>query len=110
MDEVVSQLLRSEEPSIRWRVRTAVLGEAVDDPSIQSLQEEIRRSPRARSIIDGCLGLPAYAKWRGPHWALQSLAALGYPQGADELIPLREVMLDRWLAPMYLQDADLTRV
>lgn len=110
VDDVVGMLLRSDEPSIRWRVRTALLGEAGDAPAIRSLQDEIRRSRRVATILDASRGLPAYAKWRGPHWALQSLAALGYPPAADELLPLRDVALERWLAPGYLRDADVDRI
>lgn len=110
MDDVVSRLLRSDEPAIRWRVRTTVLGEAGDEPAVRALQDEIRRSGRVTKILDGCRGLPAYAKWRGPHWALLSLAALGYPSGDDHLVPLREIVLDRWLAPRYLHDVDVERI
>ena len=110
MDDIVSRLLKSDEPSVRWQVRTGVLSESADDPAIRALQDEIRRSPRVRSILDAAQGLPAYAKWRGPHWALQSLAALGYPRGDVELVPLRDIVLDRWLAPRYLADADVERI
>jgi hypothetical protein len=110
VDDVVERLLRSDEPSIRWRVRTGALQEPADDPGVRRLQDDIRRSPRVASIIDGCRGLPAYAKWRGPHWALQALAALGYPRGDEDLVPIRDVVLDRWLAPMYLRDADVASI
>ena len=110
MDDVVSQLLRSEEPSVRWRVRTAVLGEQADDPAIRALQHDIRRSPRVAAILNGCDGLAPYAKWRGPHWALLALARLGYPSGDPALFPLRDVVIDHWLRPRYLTDADVGSV
>lgn len=91
-------------------MRTGVLGEPADDAGVRALQDEIRRSRRVRSIIDGCRSLPAYSKWRGPHWALQSLADLGYPVGDEELLPVRDVVLERWLAPQYLRDIDVSRI
>ncbi|GAA1942666.1 hypothetical protein GCM10009776_00520 [Microbacterium deminutum] len=56
MGDIVSQLLASDEPSIRWRGRTAVLAEPHDAPAVRALQEQIRRSDRAKGIIDGCRG------------------------------------------------------
>ena len=73
MDEAVSWLLSGEEPSVRWRVRTGILGEAGDARSVRALQDEIRRSPRVRAIINGTEGVRPYGKWKGPHWALLSL-------------------------------------
>ncbi|WP_344059727.1 hypothetical protein [Microbacterium pumilum] len=110
MDDIVSQLLRSEEPSVRWRVRTAVLRERADDGSIRALQDDIRRSPRVEAILNGCRGLAPYAKWRGPHWALLALSNLGYPSGDPALLPLRDVVLGQWLRAGYLVDADVSRI
>ena len=45
---IVDTLLRSEEPSIRWKVRTRVLGEPTDGKAARRLREEIRQSPRVR--------------------------------------------------------------
>lgn len=107
---VISRLLSSGEPSIRWRVRTAVLGEPGDSQEIRLLQDEIRGSARVRTILDACDGLHPYAKWRGSHWALLSLAAVGYPPGDPALNPLRDAVLDTWLAPRFMNDQDVARV
>lgn len=78
---IVDVLLRSEEPSVRWKVRTGVLGEPTDGKAARQLREEIRRSPRACRLLaardaDGRITNPkqVYAKWRGAHWVLATLA------------------------------------
>lgn len=109
-DPVISTLLRSDEPSVRWRVRAELLDEPVDGGWMRSLRREIRDSERARMIIAAAAGRHPYAKWRGAHWALLSLAALGYPPGSEELLPLRDAVLDHWLSPRYLVDRDVSRV
>lgn len=105
---IVDQLLASDEPSIRWRVRVAVLGEDPTSRPLQRLREEIRRSPRARRLIEGHAQLrrSTYAKWQGGHWVLLALAELGYPPGAEELLPLRDRVLRTWLAERYFRDYD----
>lgn len=109
-DAVVARLLRSDEPSVRWRVRAELLGEPVDGRSMRALRKEVRDSARARTIIAATADLHPYAKWRGAHWALLSLAALGYPPGDAALLPLRDAVLDHWLSARYLADRDVTRV
>lgn len=101
---VVDVLLRSEEPSIRWKVRTGVLGEPTDGKAARQLREEIRQSPRVCRLLaardtDGRITNPkqVYAKWRGAHWVLATLADLGYPPGDESLHPLRDQVLRRWL-------------
>lgn len=107
MSSVASRLLASDEPSIRWKVRVGVLGEDPDSRSIRLLRNEIRRSPRVRQLLNGYAALQPkpYAKWQGGHWVLITLADLGYPTGADELTPIRDRVLDQWLAEQYLHEA-----
>ncbi len=109
MDQVVAELLDSPEPSVRWIVRTGVLGE----PDRDALRAEIRESPRVHALLaargpDGRVHDPKepYSKWRGAHWVLLALAELGYPPGDGSLVPLRDQVLDRWLTPAVFQDAD----
>jgi len=101
---IIDALLESKEPSIRWKVRTNCLGEDPSSAEMIRLGEEVRRSPRARSMLS-ChdhLGKPdAYAKWQGAHWILSTLSDIGYPPGDRKLIPLRDRVLDTWLAPWF---------
>jgi hypothetical protein len=109
----VNALLRSEEPSIRWKTRVHVLGDDPDSRSIRLLREEVRRSPRVRALLArvGELGRPGttrrvYYKWQGLHWVLASLADLGYPEGDERLHAARDRVLDVWLGPSYFEEFD----
>lgn len=110
MDVTVARLLDSEDPAVRLRVRTRVLGESGQARAVRDLRAEVRGSPRAQAILRASDGLRPYAKWRGSHWALLALAAMGYPRGDPDLLPLRDAVLDHWLAPRYLHDRDVKRV
>src|SRR5207253_272871 len=48
---VIERLLRSPEPSIRWKTRVHVLGEDRDSKAIRELEEKIRTSPRVRALL-----------------------------------------------------------
>ena len=105
--QVIDSLLHSSEPSIRWKVLQNCLGESPDSGRMIRLREEIRRSPRVKALLLGHdrLGLPnIYAKWQGAHWILATLSDIGYPSGDRKLIPLRDRILDAWLAPNFLTE------
>jgi hypothetical protein len=101
---IVDTLLRSEEPSIRWTVRTRVLGEPPGSPANRRLRGQIRRSPRVRRMLDAEFPRNLYQKWRGAHWVLANLADLGYPPGDETLLPLLNPVLDRWLHRHYYEE------
>jgi hypothetical protein len=104
---LVDALLTSPEPAIRWKVRTKVLGEAPDSAEIRALRDDIRRSDVVRALLAPFHSAErpgAYAKWQGAHWVLIALADLGYPYGDAALHPLRDQVLDTWLAPAYYQE------
>jgi hypothetical protein len=104
--QVTQELLASDEPSIRYRVRAEVLGENATGPDLADLQHKIRRSARVQALLSGRdasgrVPWPPYTKWVGAHWVLVDLAALAYPPGDRELIPLREQVLDWWLGARH---------
>jgi hypothetical protein len=101
---IIDALLRSEEPSIQWTVRTRVLGEPADSPANRRLRGQIRRSPRVRRLLDAEFPRNVYEKWRGAHWVLATLADLGYPPGDEALLPLLDRVLDRWLHRHYFEE------
>jgi len=107
---VVEALLASEEPSVRWKVRTRVLGESADAADIRQLREEIRTSPRVRTLLDGDPEVKrgTYDKWHGRHWVLASLADIGYPEGDPALRPVVDRSLKTWLDARYLRDVDFS--
>ncbi|MFC9962628.1 hypothetical protein [Nocardia ignorata] len=104
---IVTRLLHSEEPSIRWRTLLGVLGVPPLDPAVATAAAAVPGSERVRRLLserlaDGTLPFHPYnAKWRGAHWVLVSLAELGYPAGDDSLVPLREQALGWLLSPEY---------
>ncbi len=110
---IIDDLLASEEPSIRWKVRVNVLGEEPASPSMRALQTEVRESPRVRRLLERHVGAaaehapPAYAKWQGAHWVLHALADLGYPAGDQALEPLRDRVVDAWLDPLFFLDVEV---
>ena len=86
MADIVSQLLGSEDPSVRYKLRVGVLGADSTAADVQRLKREIRSSPRIRTLLAdvdaaGSIPGPPYRKWTGAHWVLSLLADLGYPPG-----------------------------
>lgn len=103
---VIDALLKSDEPSIRWKVRTRVLGEDPHSRKVRDLQEEIRNSPRAKALLAGrnqkfVQEKHVYAKWRGAHWTLVALAEIGYPATDESLLPMRDQVLEVWLSSAF---------
>jgi len=110
-DRLVGALLRSAEPSIRWKIRLGVLGDDPRSKAMRALREEIRRSPRVRALLSrraqlGRAGTArqVYYKWQGLHWVLAALADLGYPEGDEMLIPIRDRVVGFWTAPAYFHE------
>ena len=98
---IIQRLLKSSEPSIRYKTLTQILEQEADSTKIRNLQEEIRRSARVQRLLSECNAdgrIPGhpYSKWNGAHWVLATLADLGYPSGDESLIPLREQVYE-WL-------------
>ena len=105
---LLRELLRSPEPSIRWRTRVRVLGERRSSPAIRKLESSVRQSPRVTRLLSrrnapyraGNFG-GIYRYWQGIHWALTSLVDLGYPRGDPSLKPLLDRALGMWTQPRY---------
>jgi hypothetical protein len=104
---IVDALVASDEPSVRWKVRTGVLDEDPDSRAIIRLRDEIRRSPRVRSLLQHVAG-SSYRKWSGGHWVLITLADIGYPSADPDLEPLAERVMQTWLAPSYYAEFETT--
>ena len=110
-DDVVRRLLRSQEPSIRWKTRVWVLEEDPESHAIRRLQHEVATAPRTRALLKdrkrpGPRGTPTgvYHKWLGDHWALAHLAELGYPPCDHSLQPRIDRALECWLQPAYFRE------
>jgi hypothetical protein len=104
--EIVNRLLKSKEPSIRYKILVNVLKKDRNSSEIKKLQEKIRKSPRVKSLLSqrtksGEIPFRPYAKWYGSHWVLADLAETGYPSGDKSLIPMREQVYDWLFSPEH---------
>lgn len=107
--DIVEKLLRSTEPSIRYKTKVLVLGESMNSMQIRKLRQEIKRSRRVRALLKnrnrrGELEpvKQVYKKWQGAHWVLASLADIGYPEGDESLRPMIDQLFDLWLSPVFV--------
>lgn len=108
-DSVVRSLLESDEPAIRFKVRTGYLGEDPNSKSIRSLRNQVRDSPLVASLLqrrgrDGKIRGSVYAKWQGAHWIMATLADIGYPTGDESLLPMRDQLQEHWLAEQFYRE------
>src|SRR5215831_18359345 len=108
---VLDVLLKSSEPSVRWKVRAGVLREDPQTKEMRALREAVRKSARVKTLLarrdkTGRLisGRSVYDKWQGAHWILATLADLGYPEGDQTLAPVRDQILDRWLDREFYEE------
>jgi hypothetical protein len=110
-DELVNQLRKSDNPSVRWKLRVGVLGDDPTSRSMRQLQSEIRDGPIARALLarrgaDGCIRTrrDVYDKWHGAHWVFAALADIGYPRGDETLMPLRNQVFEFWLRDVFFTE------
>jgi len=108
-DSVVQALLESDEPAIRFKIRTGYLGEDPDSKPIQSLRNEVRDSLLVACLLqrrakDGKIRGSVYAKWQGAHWIMATLADIGYPAGDESLFPMRDQLQEHWLSERFYQE------
>jgi hypothetical protein len=114
-DSVVRALLESDEPAIRFKIRTGFFGEDPNSRSINSLRNQVKDSPLVASLFqhrgkDGTIRGNVYAKWQGAHWIMATLADIGYPIGDKSLFPIRDQLQAHWLdARFYREFAVETR-
>jgi hypothetical protein len=112
VDSITLQLLHNGDPTIEYKVRSLLLGEAEGSRAMRLLRERIPRSRMARSLLappssdrthDGRIDQHPYRKWQGPHWTLCSLAQICYPPGDESLLPIRDQVYDWLLEPAHLR-------
>jgi len=106
---VAQSLLESDEPSIRFKIRTGFFGEDPDSKSIRALRNEIRNSKLVASLLrrrgsDGELRANVYAKWQGAHWVMATLDDIGYPAGDESLVPMRDQVQNHWLDEQFFRE------
>jgi len=108
---VINKLLKSNEPSIRYKILVDVLGENPDSSKIKSLQKEIKNSAIAKALLflqnksgEIITYRNVYDKWQGAHWVLAALADISFPKGEKKLIPVKNQVLRMWLDEYYYKE------
>jgi hypothetical protein len=109
MDNVVNQLLHSDDPSIRYRTLVDVLGKPAESAEAKEARAAIPSSERVQRMLslrreDGRIPGSPYAKFTGAHWTVALLADLGYPPGDTSLLPLRDQVFTLWLSPSHTRE------
>jgi len=109
LTRAIDALLRSDEPSIRWKVLVDINGENPNSRKVKALREQIRTSPRVTALLAHrnrhfTPEANVYAKYRGAHWTLAALADLGYPPGDEALLPTCRQVLDHWLSDSFYRE------
>jgi hypothetical protein len=110
-DELVNQLGKSDNPSVRWKLRVGVLGEDPASRSVKRLQNEVRDGAIVQALLarrgaDGRIQTRrgVYDKWHGAHWVFAALAGIGYPRGDESLVPLRDQVFEFWLGDEFYKE------
>lgn len=112
-EALITSLLDSDNPSVRWKVRVGVLDENPSSRGIKKLQEEIRVSPTVNALLarrnkagEIHARRNPYDKWQGAHWVFAALSDIGYPAGDETLAPLRDQVFALWLRDDFYKEFD----
>lgn len=107
---IIEKLLKSKEPSIRYKTRVKILNENPQTKTNQALSQEINHSDRVKKLLQRQNDLgeinnfkSVYDKWQGAHWILLSLVDLGYSNEDKSLNPIIKQVVRAWLAPRYFK-------
>lgn len=100
-DPVVSWLLTSRDPSVRYLTLTELLGRPAGDSQVLAARRAIPNGAKVRVLLkgqkrDGGFGVHPYAKWNGGFWRLVALAELAMPSGDRRIRNLADHIL-AWL-------------
>jgi hypothetical protein len=101
MADLIQRLLKSKEPTVRYKTLVHVLGKSPKSTEARKARNEMKQTGVAPKLLaelrrKGTIPRHPYSKWRGAHWILAALADMGYPPGEKELLPLREQVYE-WL-------------
>ncbi len=109
--KVIDQLLKSDEPSIRYKTRINILGEKESSINNIKLSKEIKNSKRIKSLLRNMDKFGTvhnkkgiYSKWQGAHWILITLADLGYPKEDPKIMNMAKQVSDYWLQERYYKE------
>lgn len=116
ISKIINNLLNSSEPSIRFKTLVNVVGEDPSSSKMKKIQEEIRNSPRVKTLLSSrnskgeiISKRSVYDKWQGAHWVMASLADIGYPPEDESLTPVKEQVLNFWLDEFYYKEFEVAK-
>jgi hypothetical protein len=116
ISKIINNLLNSSEPSIRFKTLVNVVGEDPSSSKMKKIQEEIRNSPRVKTLLSSrnskgeiISKRNVYDKWQGAHWVMASLAYIGYPPEDESLTPVKEQVLNFWLDEFYYKEFEVAK-
>ena len=86
-DGAIDWLLKSDEPAIRYRTRTWLLGEAESSAKVKADRKAAWSGPIVSTLLDFTheSKKDPYRKWWGLHWRLVSLAYFALPLDRKEV-------------------------
>ena len=110
MVNAVDWLLASDEPLIRYRARTWLLGASERNATVRADRDAAPDGPVASTLlaIDDRARKNPYRKWSGLHWRLVALADLGLPTNDRGTRATLDAGIDRelsWIATSQHLDA-----
>ena len=102
---LIDLLCAHENPVVAYRARRMLAGESESSRDLRTLRLAIGTSEMAKRLLLALNGerFNPYRKWQGPHWTLYSLAEIGFPEGDERLLPLRQRVMDWMFAPAFLK-------
>lgn len=110
-NQIAEKLLKSENPSIRWKIRINYFDEDPESKELKRISNEIKTSNTVKSLLQNLQKNGEivsknniYDKWQGAHWILASLADIGYPPGDSSLDTIKDKILETWLSPYYYNE------
>ena len=106
---MLTQLLNSPEPIIRYKALVNLQGVDPASSAAQQVQAQIPSSPIVQALLSdrdaqGRIPFHPYQKWQGAHWMLTCLADTGYPPGDASLLPLRDQVMDWLFSAKHMAD------
>ena len=108
LGRVTDWLIESDEPAVRYRTRSWLIGQGERNPAVRKDRAQIPHG----AIISALLDLPdpavnPYRKWWGLHWRLVSLADFALPVDTADVRTALDTAIDRelsWIAnPRHLE-------
>lgn len=98
---VIDWLLEDDEPSIKYRTLTELLGYSPESPEAVKAKSRISKSARVMALFsgqtsDGGFDCDVYDKWMGAHWRLPCLADLALPERDKRAVKAMNTVFE-WL-------------